>query len=90
MATEVLQQLNLSQGSLGENLLAEYIGDLLNGNSLVRLVVYGGTRKKLVSAMVVILWYLTHSGGAIVSQLRIEASKVRSAKCEQRKSIRRH
>lgn len=42
VATEVLQQLDLAKSSLGENLLAEDIGDLLDGNAFVGLVVYGG------------------------------------------------
>lgn len=46
MAAEVLQQLDLSQGSLGENLLAEHIGNFLDGNSLGGLVVNGSTREK--------------------------------------------
>jgi hypothetical protein len=39
----VLQQLDLAQGALGENLLAEHIGDLLDSHSLVRLTVYCST-----------------------------------------------
>lgn len=41
---EVLQELDLAQGALGQNLLAEHIGDLLDGNTLVGLVVHRGTR----------------------------------------------
>ena len=40
--SEVLQQLDLAQGALGENLFAEDIGDLLDGYTLARLVVGGG------------------------------------------------
>jgi len=52
MAPEVLQQLDLAQGALGQDLLAEDIGDLLDGDALVGLVVYGGAveRGALVSA----------------------------------------
>lgn len=39
MATKVLQQFNLSQGSLGENLLAEDISDLLDCYAFACLVV---------------------------------------------------
>lgn len=39
MATKVLQQFNLSQGSLGENLLAEDIGDFLDCYAFASLVV---------------------------------------------------
>ena len=38
----MLQQLDLAQGALGQNLLAEDIGDLLDGHTLVRLVIHGG------------------------------------------------
>jgi hypothetical protein len=37
--SEVLQQLDLTQRALGEDLLAEDIGDLLDGHALARLVV---------------------------------------------------
>lgn len=40
MAAEVLQQLDLAQSALGENLLAENIGNLFDGDALVRLSVY--------------------------------------------------
>lgn len=43
MSPEVLQQFDLSQCALGKNLLAEDIGDLLDGDTLVRLVVHGST-----------------------------------------------
>lgn len=43
MAAEVLEQLDLAQGALGENLLAKDIGDLFDGNTFVALVVYGST-----------------------------------------------
>ena len=43
VAAEVLQQLDLAKGSLGQNLLAKNIGDLLDGDALVGLVVHGGT-----------------------------------------------
>lgn len=42
VAPEVLEQLDLAQGALGQDLLAEDIGDLLDGDSLVGLVVDGG------------------------------------------------
>lgn len=37
----MLEELNLAQGALGQDLFAEDIGDLLDGDSLVRLSVYG-------------------------------------------------
>lgn len=43
MASKVLQQLNLSQRPLGQNLFAEHIGDLLDGNPFARLCVGSGT-----------------------------------------------
>lgn len=49
MAAEVLEQLNLAQSALGEDLLAEYIGDLLDGDALVGLVVDGSTAGLFVS-----------------------------------------
>ena len=37
MATEMLKQLDLSQSPLGQDLLAEDIGDLLDGDTLAGL-----------------------------------------------------
>jgi hypothetical protein len=42
MAAEVLQELDLAQGTLGQNFLAEDIGDLLDGDALICLVVNRG------------------------------------------------
>ena len=42
VASEVLEELDLAQGALGENLLAKDIGDLFDGDALVGLVVHGG------------------------------------------------
>lgn len=41
MAPEVLQELDLAQGALGQNLFAKDIGDLLDGDAFVGLVVNG-------------------------------------------------
>lgn len=41
MPSEVLEELDLSQGPLGQDLLAEDIGDLLDSNTLLGLVVDG-------------------------------------------------
>lgn len=41
MAAEVLQKLDLAQGALGQDLFAEDIGDLLDGNAFVCLIVHG-------------------------------------------------
>lgn len=46
MAAEVLEKLDLAQGALGQNLLAKNIGDLLDGDALVGLVVNGGTERR--------------------------------------------
>lgn len=46
VAAEVLEQLDLAQGALGQNLLAKNIGDLLDGYALVGLVVDGGTGRR--------------------------------------------
>lgn len=46
MTAEVLEQLDLAQSALGENLLAEDIGDLLDGDALVGLVVHGSTERR--------------------------------------------
>lgn len=43
--SEMLQQLDLAQGSLGQDLLAEDIGDLLDCDALARLVVRGRTAR---------------------------------------------
>lgn len=42
VSPEVLQELDLAQGTLGQDLLAEDIGDLLDGDTFVGLVVHGG------------------------------------------------
>ena len=39
----MLQELDLAQGALGQDLLAEDIGDLFDGDTLVGLVVDSGT-----------------------------------------------
>jgi len=43
MAAEVLKQLDLTQGALGEDLFAEDICDFLYGDTLAGLVVDGRT-----------------------------------------------
>ena len=43
MAAEVLEQLDFAQRALGENLLAEDIGDFLNGDSFVALIIDSST-----------------------------------------------
>jgi hypothetical protein len=42
VAPEVLEELDLAQGALGQDLFAKNIGDLLDGDALVGLVVDGG------------------------------------------------
>lgn len=42
MASEVLKELDLTQSALRQDLLAEDIGDLLDGDALVALVVDSG------------------------------------------------
>lgn len=49
MATEVLEQLDLTQSPLGEDLLAEHIGDLFDGHTLAGLNVGRGTSKAMSS-----------------------------------------
>jgi len=43
VASEVLKELNLSQSPLCQNLLAEDIGDLFDGNTFPSVVVCGST-----------------------------------------------
>lgn len=43
MSSEVLEELYLAQCSLGQNLLAEYIGNLLDSDTLIGLVIHSGT-----------------------------------------------
>ena len=50
MTTEVLEELNLSQGTFRQNLLAEDIGDLLYGNAFVGLCICSRTSKTKLSA----------------------------------------
>jgi hypothetical protein len=54
VSPEVLQELDLAQSALGENLLAKDIGDLLDGDPLVGLIVHGSA----VAAMLArgLLW----------------------------------
>lgn len=41
VTTEMLEQLNLTESTLGENLLAKDIGDLLYGDTFISLTVDG-------------------------------------------------
>jgi len=52
MSSEMLQELDLAQGALGQDLLTKDIGDLLDGDTFVGLIVHGGT----------ILWASAHEG----------------------------
>ena len=42
MTPEMLQQFDLSQGALSQDLLAEDVGDLLDGDAFAGLSVLGG------------------------------------------------
>lgn len=42
----MLQELDLAQGALCENLLAEHIGDFLDRDALARLGILGGARTR--------------------------------------------
>lgn len=46
MASEVLKELDLTQGALGQDLLAKDIGDLFDGDTLIALVVDGGAVRR--------------------------------------------
>lgn len=46
MASEMLQQFDFSQSAFGENLFAKDIGNLLDGDTLVRLCVDCGTIRR--------------------------------------------
>ena len=50
MAAEVLQQFDLAQGTLGQDLLAKHIGDLLDGHPFPRCIV-GGSADDAVCAL---------------------------------------
>jgi hypothetical protein len=50
MSPEVLQELNLSQCTLSQNLLAEDISDLLDRNTFLGLSIRRGTVEKIESA----------------------------------------
>jgi hypothetical protein len=52
MASEVLQKLDLSQRTLGQNLLAEDIGNLLDRNAFLGLGIRGRTMMTEKSARV--------------------------------------
>lgn len=54
VASEVLQQLDLAQGALGEDLFAEDIGDLLDGDALAGLVVGRGAVDGSISMCILI------------------------------------
>jgi hypothetical protein len=49
MSSEVLQKLDLPQRTLGQNLLAEDVGDLLDRNTFTGLAIGRGTAGKRVS-----------------------------------------
>lgn len=49
MAAEMLEQLDLTQSPLGEDLLAEHIGDFFDGDALAGLNVGRGTVEDVVS-----------------------------------------
>jgi len=51
MTSEMLQKLDLSQCALSQDLLAEDVGDLLNGNSLLRLAIRRGTVEHIMLAI---------------------------------------
>ena len=51
MTAEVLQQFDFSQGPLGQDLLAENIGDLLDSDTITRHGVICGTREIALSAL---------------------------------------
>lgn len=57
----MLEELDFAQSALGENLLAEDIGDLLDGNAFVCLIVYGSTGgsdvRSSFSYMCECVWY---------------------------------
>jgi hypothetical protein len=42
-ASKVLQQFDLAECALGQDLLAEDVGNLFDGDTLARLVIRGGT-----------------------------------------------
>jgi hypothetical protein len=52
----VLQQLDLAQRALGQDLLAEDIGDLLDGHAFARLVVGRRTVHALSASHVLRVW----------------------------------
>jgi hypothetical protein len=43
VSPEVLKELDLAQSALSENLFAKDIGDLFNGDALIRLVIHSST-----------------------------------------------
>lgn len=56
VAAEVLQQLDFSQGALGQDLLAEHVGNLLDGDAITRDIIVCGTRSEgLVSIFLLII-----------------------------------
>ena len=63
--SEVLQKLDLAKGALREDLLAKNIGDLLDGDTLVALVVHGGTARERQNASSA-PWRGNEGGGDIV------------------------
>ena len=57
MASEVLEELDLTQGALGQDLLAEDIGNLLDGNTLTGMIVRGGA-VRIVRSQAPLLYFL--------------------------------
>jgi hypothetical protein len=50
MASEMLQELDLSERSFGQYLLAEHVGDLFDCDAFASLVVRGSTVHEFVSS----------------------------------------
>ena len=65
MTAEVLEELDLAQGSLGENLLAENIGDFLDGNAFAGLGIGCGTGREDVGQFIC---SITHKPGYHIQQ----------------------
>jgi len=61
--SEMLEKLDLAQGALGQDLLTEDIGNLLDGDTLLGLVVDGGAvrEKRRRVSKVVQVWGKQHS-----------------------------
>ena len=79
--SEVLQQLDLSQGALGQDLLAEDICNLFDGNAFSRLVVCGSAKIAISGRIRERLDCLREFKGGRTRPGKVEGEAMRTTRC---------